>query len=164
MDTPTSLEVARVSRAHGLKGDVALAMISNRPQRGAVGSVLRDADGATFEIAMSRPQGDRVVVHFAGVDTREAAEAIRGRLLYGDPLGPLPDGEVWVHELLGSVCLDTSGTLLGVVAAVHENPAHDMITLDTGVIIPMVFVKDLDAAAKSVTVELPDGLLEIFEA
>ena len=159
------LEVARISRAHGLKGDVSLAMISNRPERFAVGSTLRDEHGADYEIIMSRSQGDRVVVHIRGIDSRDGAEAKRGVLLFGAPMGPLPDGELWVHELVGSSCRNAAdGGQLGMVVTVQQNPAHDMIVLDTGLLIPMVFVKDLDAAAKTVTVELPDGLLEIFEA
>lgn len=159
------LEVARISRAHGLKGDLALATISNRQERFAVGSVLHDETGASYEITMSRRHSDRVVVHFRGIESREAAEAKRGTLLVAPPLGTLPADEFWVHELVGSTCVNgADGAALGIVRTVQENPAHDMIVLDTGVLIPMVFVRELDAPAKTVTVDLPDGLLEIFEA
>ena len=158
------LEVARIARAHGLKGDLSLAMISNRPERFAVGSVLHDEAGASYEITMSRRHSDRIVVHFRGIDSREAAEAKRGTLLVAPPLGTLPTDEFWVHELVGSTCVNgADGAALGVVRTVQDNPAHDIIVLDSGVLIPMVFVRDLDANARTVTVDIPDGLLEMFE-
>jgi 16S rRNA processing protein RimM len=157
------LEVGRIAKAHGLKGDVVIAPISNRPERFAVGEALFDANGRSFVITSSRVQGDRRVVRIDGVEGRDAAEALRGTLLFGDPLGPLPDGEMWVHELVGSSCVLPDGTALGSITTVQENPAHDLLVLDSGVLIPMVFVVGHDAVAKVVTVDPPDGLLELFE-
>ena len=97
-----------------------------------------------------------------GVGDRNAAEALRGATAFAPPLGPLPEGELWVHELVGATCLDTNGAVLGTVVAVEDNPAHDLLVLDDGVLIPMVFVTEHDADTHAVTVDLPDGLLELF--
>ncbi len=157
------LEVGRIARAHGLKGDVVVAAISNRPERFASGSTLYDPDERAFCIIASRPQSGNFVVHFDDVNTREAAEALRGRLLLGDPLGELPDGEMWVHELVGSVCALQSGEVCGTISSVQENPAHDLLVLNTGVLVPMVFVIDHDRSARVVTIDPPEGLFELFE-
>jgi 16S rRNA processing protein RimM len=69
---------------------------------------------------------------------------------------------MWVHELVGATCIDKDGTVLGTVVAVEDNPAHDLLVLDDGVLIPMVFVTEHDTGAHAVTVDLPDGLLELF--
>ena len=41
-------------------------------------------------------------MRFEGVSDRNAAEALRGRLLRGDPVEAPPEGEVWVHEVIGA--------------------------------------------------------------
>jgi 16S rRNA processing protein RimM len=130
--------------------------ISNRSERFAAGSVL-DADGRELRIASYQ---DRWLVHFDGVDTRDAAEALRGTLLTAEPLGDARDGEVWVHEVIGSTVTDRAGNPLGRVVAVEANPAHDLIVTDGGALIPMVFVVEQEPGR--VVVDVPEGLLELF--
>jgi 16S rRNA processing protein RimM len=161
-DPDALLEVGRITRAHGLAGDVVVAPLSNRPERFAPGARLH-AGEAVVEITRSRPQGAQYVVHLAGVDDRTAAERLRGTMLFGEPLGAPPPGEVWVHELIGCDCFDTNGTRLGRVDSVQDNPAHDLLVLDHGALIPMVFVVEHDASARRVVVDPPEGLLDLFE-
>jgi 16S rRNA processing protein RimM len=159
--TDDLLEIAHVTRAHGLRGEVVVAPVSNRPERFRAGArwTIGDRD---YEVQAARRQGDRWIVQLDGVGDRNAAEALRGATALAPPLGPLPEGELWVHELVGATCLDTNGTVLGTVVAVEDNPAHDLLVLDDGVLIPIVFVTEHDASARAVTVDLPDGLLELF--
>ena len=71
------LVVGRVGRAHGLRGEVAVTFSSNRPERAAPGSVLYAGD-RELVIDASRPHQGRMLVHFAGVDDRTAAERAAG--------------------------------------------------------------------------------------
>ena len=157
------LEVGRIAKAHGLKGDVVIAPISNRPERFQVGSTLFDAHDRAYVITASRLQSEKYVVRLDVIGTREIAESLRGTLLFGDPLGDLPDGEMWLHELVGSRCRLVDGTDCGVVETVLENPAHDILSLTGGALVPMVFVVDHDRTARVVTVDPPAGLFELFE-
>lgn len=157
---PALLEVGRVARAHGLRGDVVIAPITNRSERFEAGAVLHAGD-RTLDIVRSRPQGDQFVVHFEGVDDRNAAEALRGTLLCAEPLGAGPDGELWVHELIGCEVVETDGTVRGRVGAVQENPAHDLLVLDDGALVPMVFVVDHDVLARRIVIDPPAGLFDI---
>ncbi len=50
-------------------------------------------------------------MHFEGIDTREAAEALNGLVLSAEPVDD-PDA-LWVHELVGSFAFDTAGTRSG---------------------------------------------------
>ena len=54
---------------------------------------------------------------------------------------------------------DPSGARIGVVDAVQANPAHDLLVLDSGALVPMVFVVDHEPGV--VVVDLPDGLLDL---
>src|SRR5471030_2546487 len=102
------LEVGRIGRAHGLRGDVVVTPVSNIAQRFASGSTLWIDDRA-FVIASSRPQQHRYVVRFEGVGDREGADQLRGKIVEAEPLSEPPAGELWVHDLIWSEVRDRAG-------------------------------------------------------
>jgi len=150
------LEVGRVGKPHGLSGEVVVSLISNRPERVAVGSTFLTDDGALC-IEASRPFADKWLMMFAGVDSRERAESLRGTILRGHPLHD--DDAWWVHELIGSEVYDTEGARLGTVAGVLANPASDLLELDGGALVPLRFV--VERSAGRVVVDVPAGLLDL---
>jgi 16S rRNA processing protein RimM len=155
------LVVGRIGRAHGLRGEVAITFSSNRPERAAPGAVLH-AGARELVIAAARPHQGRTLVHFEGIDDRSAAEALLGEELTAEPLSGdevLADDEFWVHELVGAVVRDRAGAQLGTVVAVEANPAHDLLVLDGGALVPMVFV--VEQRTDEVVVDPPDGLFEL---
>lgn len=153
-DPVTLLEVGRVAKAHGLRGEVVVALSTNRPDRVAKGSVLH-TDRGPLTVVASRPHQKRHIVRFAGVDTREGAEALHGLVLSAEPLDD--PGALWVHELIGGVVVDQHGTEHGRVAAVEVNPASDLLVLDDGRLVPLTFVVGQDEGR--ILVDVPDGLL-----
>jgi 16S rRNA processing protein RimM len=137
---------------------VTVSLSSNRAERVAPGAVLFAGDRPLL-VAAARSHHGRWIVQFDGIGDRDAAEALRGAVLSGEPLGPLPEGEMWVHELVGSAVTDVTGRVLGRVVAVEANPAHDLLVLDDGALVPMVFVVDQRPGA--VVVDPPAGLLDV---
>ncbi len=156
------LVVGRVGRAHGLRGEVSVRFTSNRPERAAPGSVLH-ADGRELVVVASRPHQDRVLVRFEGVDDRTAAEALQGLELTAAPLAEheaqLEPDELWVHEVVGAEVQDRTGAHLGWVVAVEANPAHDLLVLDGGALVPMVFV--VEQREGVVVIDPPEGLFDL---
>jgi 16S rRNA processing protein RimM len=154
------LEVGRIVKAHGLRGEVVVALVSNRSERVAAGSELQGPD-ASFVVRSSRrfeATGDgRWIVQFAGVTDRARADALRGTVLRAPPLDD-PDA-LWAHELIGSDVLDGTGAVLGRVEAIESNPASDLLVLDGGGLIPLRFVTGSEEGR--VTVDIPPGLLEL---
>jgi 16S rRNA processing protein RimM len=162
------LEVGRIVKAHGIRGEVVVEAVTNRPERFTPGAVLYAGDRA-FSVCRATPQGGpdpagrmsraRWIVGFEGLDDRNEAERLRGTVLTGEPLEHDEAGdELWVHELVGSELLDPAGRVLGRVAAVEANPASDLLVLESGHLVPMVFV--VEAAAGRVVVDPPAGLLD----
>jgi len=96
-------------------------------------------------------------VRFAGVESREGAEALRGLILRAPPIER--PGTLWVHELVGAEVASTDGRALGVVVAVEANPASDLLVLADGGLIPLRFVVSHRPGAQ-VVVDVPDGLLD----
>jgi 16S rRNA processing protein RimM len=143
--------------------------VSNRPERFTPGSLLY-AGERTFSVRRASRHGgpdpagritrDRWIVSFEGIENRNEAERLRGTVLSGEPLDHDDDAadELWVHELVGSELFDPAGRVLGRVAAVEANPASDLLVLESGHLVPMVFV--VEVAAGRVVVDPPAGLLD----
>jgi 16S rRNA processing protein RimM len=64
-----------------------------------------------------------------------------------------------VHQLIGMPVIAEDGITVGVVESVQANPASDLLVLDTGTLIPAVFVVERRDGA--VVVDLPEGLLDL---
>jgi 16S rRNA processing protein RimM len=153
------LEVGRIGKPHGVRGDLFLSLTSDLAQRREVGAqlIILDSSGQrTLTITASRPQQDRWVVHFEGIDDRNAAEKLTNKFLYAEPI----DGAegLWVHQLIGSEVEDTSGVSWGICTGVLNNPAHDLLELESGVLIPMPFVLSYDEGIT--VIDPPAGLRE----
>lgn len=145
-------------KPHGLRGDVIVALTTNRPERAAVGSRLSDADGREYLIDRSTPHQGRYIVTLEGVNSIEDADALRNTVLFA-PAIEEPD-TLWVHDLVGSTVVDASGNELGVVEGVEANPASDLMVLAGGVLIPLHFVTGVEPGVR-VTVDVPDGLFDL---
>lgn len=163
------LEIGRIVKAHGIRGEVVVEAVTNRPERFAAGSVLYAGERA-LPVRQASVQGgpdpagrmsrDRWIVSFEGIDDRTTAERLRGTVLTGDPPAEGDDAgdELWVHQLVGSELFDPAGRKLGRVAAVEANPASDLLVLESGALVPMVFI--VEATDGRVVVDPPAGLLD----
>ena len=149
------LEVGRIGRAHGLRGEIAVSLSTDREERVAPGSVL-EIDGRELVVVRARPHQHRWLVVFVGVEDRTAAEALQGELLYADALPTDGDDELWVHELIGATVQDPAGNSLGTVIALEANPASDLLVLDGDRLLPLVFLVRHEPGL--VVVDPPAGL------
>jgi 16S rRNA processing protein RimM len=139
---------------------VVVQLWTDQTRRVDPGSELTSARG-TLRVVWATPFGpDRYIVQFEGVLDRDAADGLRGVELEAEPLDDVDD-VLWVHELVGATVRGADGTALGVVASVEANPASDLMVLESGGLIPVRFVTAHDAAARTVDVDIPEGLLEL---
>jgi len=152
------LELGRVGRPHGVRGEVVVMLHTDRPERTTPGAVLHAGD-RTLVVASARPHQGRWLVRFEGITDRNSAEELRGATLVGEALDDPGEGRIWVHDLVGEEIRDTAGNAFGRVTAVEANPAHDMLVLDDGTLVPIVFVVDREPGV--VIVDPPDGLLDV---
>jgi 16S rRNA processing protein RimM len=139
---------------------VVVHLWTDQTQRLDAGSTLI-ARGEARRVVSSRPTGDpdRYLVQFEGVFDRTEAERLRGAELEAEAI-EVP-GTLWVHELVGALVRDATGTPLGRVAWVQANPASDLLVLESGGLIPLNFVTGHDAEAQTVDVDIPEGLLDL---
>ena len=176
-DDPPRIEVGRVVKPHGVRGEVAVHLLTDRPDvRFADGAEVL-LDGEPVTVATGRPHQGRWLVRFEGIGDRTAAEGLRGAVLSAPPLAGDDDTDTfWVHELVGLTVLAEDGTVLGEVTDHIELPSaagYDMLEVrrpsGAELLLPAVDEmvearEDEDGTLVLVVVDPPAGLLDEDEA
>ena len=156
-DERGTLEVGRIIKAHGLRGQVLVDLWSDRHERLAAGETLFSDRGPLVVLAAAIHQKTRFIVSFDRITTREEAERWRGVVLSAPRIDD-PD-VIWIDQLYGAEVVETSGVRRGVVVDVEANPASDLMVLDSGTLVPLTFVVSVEANRR-VEINAPDGLFE----
>lgn len=158
--------VGRVLRPHGLRGEVVVAPLDASSTTCEVGNATWLAGRWRRVGGLRRDNKGRWVVRFEGVDTHEAAEALRGAEMAVDAaeLPQLDEGRYYIHDLVGCRVLDVEGTDLGEVVAVVPGPQDWLeVEHDGGrSLVPMVqaLLKDVDVCAGRIVIDPPHGLVD----
>lgn len=169
------LVVGRVRNAHGLRGEMAVEVLTDEPDAvfasgrrlfgGSVNPVV--LSGGELHVQRSSPFKGGLIISFNEVSDRSAAELWRGRFLLvpSAELSPLEEGEVYHHELPGMQVRLPDGTPVGTVIDTYELPqglAIDVRRENGTVMIPFNdrVVTSVDREARVVVVAPPDGLLD----
>jgi 16S rRNA processing protein RimM len=157
----TVLEVGQVVKPHGLKGEVIVAMVTNRPEERLAPGFVLAGDRGDLTVRSATPHQGRWIVGFVGIDDRDQAEALRGTVLRAEPLSDADDDgdTLWVHELIGSEVVGVDGRSYGTVESVEANPASDLLVLPGGKLVPLVFVVTGPIGGRLV-IDPPAGLLD----
>ncbi|MCZ7661850.1 MAG: ribosome maturation factor RimM [Thermoleophilia bacterium] len=142
MARPEWIEVGRIKRPHGLRGEVRVASSTDNPERFVAGALVyarparRGLLGAADErtllrIASVRGLPEEPIVAFTHVDDRDQAGALRGHVLEvpGSELPQLAEGEYYPFELEGLEVRIPGGRAVGVVEELVESPAHDLLVV-----------------------------------
>ncbi|MGQ0625880.1 MAG: ribosome maturation factor RimM [Sporichthyaceae bacterium] len=174
-DKPSMVElvVGRIGKPHGIRCEDTVEVRTDAPEvRFAAGAVLRTEPAATGPLTVEHAHwhSGRLLLSFAGVRDRCAAEALRNVLVVVSVAADESTGddeEFYDHQLLGLRVLALDGTAIGDVTAVLHLPAQDVLvvrrTRGAEVLIPFVaqIVPEVDLTGGFVRVNPPPGLLEL---
>jgi 16S rRNA processing protein RimM len=131
---PVFLAVGRLRRAHGIKGEMLMDVLTDFPERLRPGKIVYVGDAREPKrIAGVRGHNRELIVHLSGLDTPEATAPFRNVLVFvkaGD-LPDLPEGEYYHHQLLGLAVVDESGRELGQLDQILETGANDVYLVKT---------------------------------
>lgn len=181
MDSDRLLLMGRVTKPHGVRGEMKVAPDTDDPQRftGLERVFIGRDRAATKEVAVQGvrfqyPKGRTVVLlSLDGVDAVEAAEDLRGLQVFADidDLPPLEEGEVFLHDLIGLTVIeiddaDAEQGELGTVKDLYDgSQLLFAIARPNGseLLLPDVdeFVRRIDLDAGRMYVRLPDGLIDM---
>ncbi len=166
------ITVARVVKTQGRRGEVAVDVLTDFPERFAPGARVfaLSADSARRELKIEDvwPHKGMLVLKFAGVDSINDAEALRKAEIQV-PLGErkkLDEGTWYVSDLVGCEVTD-SGREIGTVADVDFGAGEaPLLIVKQGTqeyMLPLTeeFTRKVDIEQKKIELQLPEGMLEI---
>lgn len=166
------LVVARIGRAHGIKGEVTVEVRTDEPElRLGPGAVLATEPASTgpLTVETGRVHSGRLLLRFAGVGDRTGAEALRNTLLIAevDPQDmPEDPDEYYDHQLMDLDVVLTDGTEIGRITEITHLPSQDLFIVErpdgTEVMIPFVeeIVTEIDLVEQRAVIDPPPGLID----
>ncbi|MGW0545717.1 ribosome maturation factor RimM [Streptomyces altiplanensis] len=170
------LVVARIGRAHGIKGEVTVEVRTDEPElRLGPGAVLATdpASAGPLTIETGRVHSGRLLLRFAGVKDRTAAEALRNTLLIAevDPQEtPEDPEEFYDHQLMDLDVVLADGTGIGRITEITHLPSQDLFIVKrpdgSEVMIPFVeeIVAEIDLEEQRAVITPPPGLIDGSQA
>ncbi len=169
------VEIGRITRSHGLKGEVRVE--SWAESLDIFSGMLWLADGKnplySKKVIGAKMHQNHVLLRLEGIDDRTAAETLRGVtvLKAASSLPELSDGDVYLHQLVGlTVIDDVTKEAIGALERVDLLAGQEIWVIRTAkgqeILFPAVeeFVTDIDPDAGKVWVAPPPGLLELYLA
>ncbi|MEV6616250.1 ribosome maturation factor RimM [Streptomyces sp. NPDC051051] len=166
------LVVARIGRAHGIKGEVTVEVRTDEPElRLAPGAVLATDPAAKgpLTIETGRVHSGRLLLRFEGVTDRTAAEALRNILLIAevDPRElPEEEDEYYDHQLMDLDVVTKDGVEVGRITEISHLPSQDLFIVERAdgseVMIPFVetIVVEIDLEEQRAVIDPPPGLID----
>ena len=165
------VQIGRLGRPHGLRGEVVLGRVSLSPEElEAIASFTWEGprgERRTLTLASARPANDCVLVRFQDVTDRDQAARLTNGHLFADRQR-VPDagpGMAYTFQLVGLRVVTDDGRDLGVIVEVLQTGAHPVYVVrgEREIMIPAAgpVVRRVDLGAGVITVDLPAGLEDL---
>lgn len=162
--------IGKVTRPHGLKGEVTIALKPDAPDPASLDVVYLEQKGSLvpYFVDTVSSKGSRAYVKFQEVDTHERAASVSGLDVFL-PLSERPEaGErgFYSDEIAGFSVFAVDGTLLGTVREVADAGRGRLVVVQHGsseVLIPVngPFIQSVDMKKGTIFVDLPEGFLDL---
>lgn len=156
------IETGRIINTHGLRGEVKIDPWADSPEDFCAFERLF-IEGREHTVERSRVQKRFVIAKLAGIDTIEAAEAVKNRVVSVPREDiELEEGGYLLRDLMGCQAVDEQGHVLGKIAGILTPPGGEVLEIkgDREILVPLVdeFVLDADVEAGRVTLRLLEGM------
>ena len=156
------LETGEIVSTHGIRGEVKILPWADSPEFLLQFNTLY-LNGKPYEVESSRVHKTCVLAKLRGVDTPEKATLLRGQTVSIDREGlSLPEGTVFIADLIGCSVLDDGGAEIGTIKDVLTMPSSDVYVVEgeKKYMIPSVkeFVREINVADGFVRVHLIEGM------
>ncbi|HWV37848.1 MAG TPA: ribosome maturation factor RimM [Vulgatibacter sp.] len=166
-ETSPALHIGRVARPHGVRGSVAVNLDNPESDSLFHVSFVRlegDAGSVRYDVRRASPgRKGQVVLSLAGVDSVEAADALRGREVLVDPdqLPALGEREYWQRDLLDLQAFGEDGAPIGRVIEVVDTAEVPVLVLrgdgaERYVPFADPYVISIDLASRRIVVAPPE--------
>jgi 16S rRNA processing protein RimM len=169
MKLEDAYKIGYVAKTHGLKGEVTINTSPECPDLSSIETIFIEEDGSLvpYFITSISVKGDKAFVKFEDVDNIERASDLKGSSLYlaKTERPKLARGEFYNDEVIGFDVFEEENVIGRVVGIMEAGPNRFLEVDNVGkeILIPIngPFIKSINKTKKRVTVELPEGFLDI---
>ena len=165
--------LGKIVRKHSFKGEVVIKLDTDEPELYTnLNAVFVDLGNnfLPFFIEKSLLQkGNQLRVRFENISTETEADSILKCDVYLplDLLPKLTGNKFYYHEVIGFTIEDVNFGNVGVLTGINDSTAQPLFEIKNGdleILIPMIdtFIKNVDRKNKVITVETPEGLIEMY--
>ncbi len=185
--------LARIRRTQGRKGEVFAELLTDFPQKFAerrqllllpadlhASAAVSESASADARSVSARPaeltnhwlHKGGIVLHFSGIDSISAAEALKG-LIVAIPRAQraqLPDDEMYINDLIGCTLVDVGRAVPSIIGEIDDidrtaGPAPLLVLRRPRgeILIPFAksYIRRVDLAARRIEMALPEGLIDL---
>lgn len=165
---PVYLTVGFLRRPHGIHGEIIMDLHTDFPERMKRGRKLFIGDEHhPITLTNVRPHQSGLLVKFNGIETPEDAGQLRNQWVYikATDAQPLPEGQIYQHELFGFRVVDENKNSLGELVEIIETGANNVYVVkdDSGkeLLLPAIpsVILELDPVSRVMRVHLLEGLV-----
>jgi 16S rRNA processing protein RimM len=163
------LAIGRIVRAHGLQGEVSIAVLTDFPERFETTEWVflgNEFEATAYRVESYRWHKKNILLTLAGVSDRTQAEKLRGQFVQVplEEAVPLPEGTYYLYQLIGLEVTSTTGEFLGVITDIIETGANDVYIVEKDgqkILLPAIpdVVKTVDTLKGVMIVQVIDGLI-----
>ena len=173
MEKKDCFYLGKIVKKFSFKGEVLVKLDTDEPELyehlDALFIELRNSLVPFFIESSQFHKSELLRVKFEEVDTEEDADSILKCDVYlpMEFLPKLEDDKFYFHEVIGYTVEDVNFGKVGVITAINDSTAQSLFEIDrngTQILIPMNddFIKKVDKKKKSILVETPDGLIDLY--
>lgn len=172
MDKKDFYLLGKISRTHGLQGNVILKLDTDQPEMyEKLEGVFIEVNGLLVPFFIEKQQWSRdntKIISFKNASLQQSEQTV-GKDVYLplSTLPPLSGNQFYYHEVLGYEVKDQQGKLYGTIRQINDQTSQHLFILDLNgkeVIIPIIkdWIIHVDREARFITMDLPEGLLDVF--
>ncbi len=163
------LAIGKIVRAHGLRGEVSVAVLTEFPERFDTTEwvyVGNESEATPYRLESYRWHQDNVLLTLEGVTNRTQAEVLRGQFVQipVDEAVALPAGSYYLYQLIGLKVQTTADEFLGTIVEILETGANDVYIVEQNgrqLLLPAIpeVIKNIDLPQGIMVIEAIDGLI-----
>ncbi len=166
-------KIGKIGKPHGVNGELSFMFDDDVFDRVDAEYLILQIDGILVPFFMDEyrfKSGETALVKFSGIDTKERASQLTGsEVFFPRAMSDSTDGDLSWAEIIGFsiVDVDIYNKVIGTIVSVDESTVNILFEVRTDdgdiILIPAApeFITGVDANAKQITVELPEGLLDL---
>ncbi len=173
MEKKDCFYLGKIVKKYSFKGEVLVKLDTDEPELyGDLDALFLDLRNSLVPFFIESSQfhkSELLRVKFEEVDSEEDADSILKCDVYL-PLQFLPkleDDKFYFHEIIGYSVEDVNFGKVGIIKAINDSTAQSLFEIDRDgieILIPMndAFIKKVDKKKKSILVETPEGLIDLY--